>query len=179
VKRNKGPAFAAAVVLTTLLIGIAGTTWGLVRAREQSRAAEEQRDSAKAERTRAEEATIEADQERRHAEVLTNQKAAELARTASLLYDMQFRDADHLFRSFDFGRCRAVLAGCRQDLRGPEYGYLVKQLENRVRMLPGQVNCLALSGDGKRLCIASGDIIKVSDLEMGQERNGMRLGRKH
>jgi hypothetical protein len=49
VKRNRGPVIAAGLVLLALLGGVAGTTWGLIRAEqrrleaEQARAAEEKR----------------------------------------------------------------------------------------------------------------------------------------
>ena len=85
---------------------------------------------------RALEAKNEADKERRRAEEATLQKAAQLARVEGLVYDLQFRDAYYRLQSFDLGQCRAVLDECRADLRGPEYAYLLNQLENKVRTLP-------------------------------------------
>ena len=87
-----------------------------------------------------------------------------------MVYDLQFRDACHLLQSFDLGRCRAVLDECSPELRGPEYGYLVNQLEKKVRTLPVPTGQTALSGDGKRLVSGSNDgTFRVLDLETGQE----------
>ena len=186
VKRNKAAVLGAAVVLLTLLAGIVGTSWGLVEAREQSRAAGEQRDHAAREkneadkqRTAAVQARNEAVKEGQRAEEATKQKAAELARVEGLLYDLQFRDAYARLQNFDLGRCRAILDECRPDLRGPEYRYLVKQLENKVRTLHGAKDPVsrrdgrlidpAFSGDSKRMVLPAADhSIKMWDLETGK-----------
>ena len=44
-QRNKGPVLAAALVLLTLLAGLAGTTWGLIEARWQREKADQARQS--------------------------------------------------------------------------------------------------------------------------------------
>ena len=185
VKRNRGLVLGTAVVVIALLAGIAGTTWGLVEAQQQSRAAAEQRDHAELEkaeagkqRLRAEAARNEAEQDRRHADEARNQKAVQLSRAEGLVYDLQFQEAYHHFQSYDLVRCRLALDDCRQDLRGPEYGYLMRQLEPKVRTLRGHtggVVSLVLSEDGKRLFSGSMDsTIKVWDLETGQEIRTLR-----
>ena len=52
-RRNKGPAIAAALVLLTLTAGIVGTTWGLFRAESARRAEAEQRQEAEQANQRA------------------------------------------------------------------------------------------------------------------------------
>jgi eukaryotic-like serine/threonine-protein kinase len=104
-RRNKGPAVAAAVLLFTLLAGIIGTTWGLVRA-EKSRLAEaEQRKLAEsaerlartneqhatAERNRAVQAESYAKEERAKA-VAEKQRADEEAAIAKAVNDFAQSD---------------------------------------------------------------------------------------
>ncbi|HET6573901.1 MAG TPA: serine/threonine-protein kinase [Fimbriiglobus sp.] len=68
VRRNRGPVLAAAVVLLTLLGGIAGTTWGLVESDAARRAAEAAEKSERIERGRADAERHKADAARREAE---------------------------------------------------------------------------------------------------------------
>ncbi len=69
VRRNKGPALAATLVLTTLVGGIVGTTWGLVRA-ERARRAEAAR--AQGERRAKEEAQRRLSQVEKGTEILAS-----------------------------------------------------------------------------------------------------------
>jgi tetratricopeptide (TPR) repeat protein len=55
VRRHRGPVLAAAGVLLALVAGVAGTTWGLVRAERAWRAEAEQRAAAEEQRAAAEE----------------------------------------------------------------------------------------------------------------------------
>ena len=88
------------------------------------------------------------------------QKAAELARAESLLYLGQIKEAHQHFLNNDPVRCRQTLDQTRWDLRRQEYGYLVQQLNNKVRTLDFrglEVACLALSPDGKYVFTGSHD----------------------
>ncbi len=55
VRRNRGPVLAAVAIVLALVGGIAGTTWGLVKARRQSEAANVSREEAVRQQRRAEE----------------------------------------------------------------------------------------------------------------------------
>jgi serine/threonine protein kinase len=54
VKRNKGPVVAASLLLSALLAGMAGTTWGLLQARQSAEAERLANDEAQAKKTLAE-----------------------------------------------------------------------------------------------------------------------------
>jgi eukaryotic-like serine/threonine-protein kinase len=103
VKRNRGMVLAASVVLLAILCGIAGTTWGLVEARSQRdqaevasvkeslqrRAAVEQSDLYKKEKTKADQLRMRAEQaeedaRKRLREVQQTLFTAQLARVATL-----------------------------------------------------------------------------------------------
>src|ERR1700752_1277631 len=67
VRRNKGPVWAAALVFLALVVGVIGTTWGLIRA--QSAAAGERlaKEQAQRERDAKERARQNEEQERKYA----------------------------------------------------------------------------------------------------------------
>src|SRR5947209_977012 len=73
-RRYKGPVSAAAVVLLTLLGGIAGTAWGLVEARRQRDGAERARLQAVEERDAKEQAR-QAEEDQRQAAVAAKDRA--------------------------------------------------------------------------------------------------------
>ncbi|HJZ55591.1 MAG TPA: serine/threonine-protein kinase, partial [Gemmataceae bacterium] len=68
IRRNRGPVLAAGLVTLALLGGLAGTTWGLVRAERSRQAEAEQRAAAQRERDQKEAARAEADGLRQQAE---------------------------------------------------------------------------------------------------------------
>src|SRR5262249_38637013 len=90
-RRNRGPVLAAAVVLVALLAGIAGTTFGLVRAEQRRREAEEARDAEAV-------AKRDADDKRRLAEQAapagkaareqTEKRLAQMEKGVELLWEM-------------------------------------------------------------------------------------------
>jgi tetratricopeptide (TPR) repeat protein len=55
-RKHRGVVLAASIVLVTLLLGIAGTTWGLITAQQAASAESQARESAEAEKTKAIEA---------------------------------------------------------------------------------------------------------------------------
>jgi hypothetical protein len=136
------------------------------KAEKEKQIADKARQQSDADRKQAE-----ADRER--ADIARKQKEKQLLRAESLLYGTQIQEADQHLLNYDLVQCRLTLDACRWDLRGPEYGYLVKQLQKKARTLYGHnnaVSSLALSGDGKRLVSGSLDkTIKVWDLEAGKE----------
>ncbi len=120
-------------------------------------------------------ARADADKRRREAEAAEKQRAKQLLRAESLLNIVHVTQANDYLQKFDLVGCRLALDETRWDLRGPEYGYLVKQLDKKARTLfghTGAVNCLALAADGKRLFSGGGSkdgTIKVWDVETGKE----------
>jgi WD40 repeat protein/serine/threonine protein kinase len=164
VKRNKGLVLATAALVVALLTSIAGITWGLWEAQEYGRVADHQR-------LLAETAMQDAVEDRQYAVAARNEKAAQLARAESLVYDLQIREAYQHLKNDDLVACRLALDQCRPDLRGLEHGYLQKQLERKARILPvrERINSLALSANGKRLALLGDDTtIRVWDLDTGK-----------
>jgi serine/threonine protein kinase len=74
VRRNRGPVAAAALVLLALLAGIAGTTWGLLRAEHQRELAETAKQEAVKERD-AKDLALKAEQQARADETKARQQA--------------------------------------------------------------------------------------------------------
>jgi eukaryotic-like serine/threonine-protein kinase len=74
VRRHQGPVLAAGLVLLTLVVGIAGTTWGLLRAEQQRRLAETKERKAVDERD-AKDAALKAEQQARADETQARQQA--------------------------------------------------------------------------------------------------------
>jgi tetratricopeptide (TPR) repeat protein len=74
VRRHRGPVLAAGLVLLTLLVGIAGTTWGLLRAEQQRQVAEAKKQEAVDERD-AKDAALKAEQQARKDETKARQQA--------------------------------------------------------------------------------------------------------
>ncbi len=74
VRRHRGPVVAAGLVLLTLVGGIAGTTWGLLRAEQQRRLAEAKQQEAVEERD-AKDVALKAEQQARADETKARQQA--------------------------------------------------------------------------------------------------------
>ena len=137
VKRNKGLVLATAAVAMTLLAGIAGTTWGLVKAQEQSRAAVKQRDRAELEK-------IESDKQRLDAETARNEadKQRQQVEEERIRKPPSCRGPRAWFTTCNIGMpiiffrvltcANAGYLGMPPDLRGSEYGYLTQQMEIRL-----------------------------------------------
>jgi serine/threonine protein kinase len=81
IRRNKGKVFSAGLVLLVLLAGIAGTTYGFLRAEQQRHSAEQQRQLAEQERQLAEKAQAGADSARQDAEARRGDAVAAQKRT--------------------------------------------------------------------------------------------------
>ncbi len=84
VRRNRVAVTAAALVLLSLVVAVAGTSWGMVEARRQ-------RDAADAAR-RAEAQRAEAERSAKEAEALQRRAAVEEAANAAAVRDFLFRD---------------------------------------------------------------------------------------
>jgi tetratricopeptide (TPR) repeat protein len=101
VRRNRGPALATALVALALIVGVIGTTWGMIRA-ERARQAEVERAEAEAsERKRAENAEADARKQTKEAK---DKLELSTAVTEFLLYDLLSQagsraQADRKFKS--------------------------------------------------------------------------------
>jgi serine/threonine protein kinase/WD40 repeat protein len=121
-RRNKLLFTAGTAIVVTLVLGVIGTTIGLLRAEKQRQAAEQKQIEAEAERQRAK-----SEQQRANAQA---QKASESEQQSRrLLYAADMIQAQQALKVNNLGRARRLLDGHRpksgeEDLRGWEWRYL-------------------------------------------------------
>src|SRR5262249_12455717 len=107
------------------------------KAEEEKRIADKARQQSDADRKQAEADRQRAGDKERLADLARQQKEKQLLRAESLLYGRQIQEAHSHLLNHDLVQCRLALDDCRWDLRGPEYGYLVKQMQKKARTLYG------------------------------------------
>jgi WD40 repeat protein/tRNA A-37 threonylcarbamoyl transferase component Bud32 len=158
VRRRRGPVAAAAVVLAVLLAGIAGTTWGLVRA-ERSRARAVEAGNAEAEQRQAAEASTK--QVRESAEQLRlarNELEINLygARANLIQASWEAHAVTRLRELLDEQKPRSG----ERDLRGFEWHYWDRRAHAELTVGPpasdyekARVSTRLLSPDGRRQAI--------------------------
>jgi WD40 repeat protein/serine/threonine protein kinase/tetratricopeptide (TPR) repeat protein len=157
-RRNKGPALAAAVVLLTFCAGLAGTTWKWLDADYQKGQARLAEADAK-QKTRDEQAARE-----------------ELQQT---LYERDIALAYHEWQDGNPGRAAQLLDGCRPEYRGWEWHYLHRLCHSDLLTLAahgGELSTVAYSPDGRLIAGGTGWYEKqkpgevvVWDAETGKE----------
>jgi len=153
VRRNRTLAAAAALAVTAavLLLAAAGASYLWRDAAESRDRLTDEQGRTEAARVRAEDAEAVA---RAAQETLAREEYARSTYAAWLDYGNR-----------DLARGRALLAGCRPDLRGWEWHHLHRLCHQDVLTLRGHqswVSAVAYSPDGARLVTAGGD--KVADV---------------
>ena len=167
VRKHRAAVVAAALVVASLVGGMAGTTWGLIRA-ERARRAEAkhvvERDDAlvKAERARAAEAKrvverddalVKADADRRTADARAEEVAHRLGVNEIVL-------ASAAYEKGDLAAAAERLSNVPPDQRGWEWRYLARMTRGGLFTLyghTGAVRSVAFSPDGTRIVIGSDD----------------------
>jgi WD40 repeat protein len=186
VRRHQGRVLAASLVLFALVAGIAGTTWGLIEARQQEQEAIRQGAAANEQRRLAQE---------KEQEALRSQQRAENARTEADQHRNLLRverDKARLNLYFaemtlagigaeapvGIGQVRELLsrwgpAAPGADLRGWEWYYLdgqARQAALTLRGHVGPVRAVAYTRDGKRLATGGHDTtVRIWDTATGRE----------
>jgi eukaryotic-like serine/threonine-protein kinase len=148
-RRNRGSVLAASLVLFALVVGVMGTTIGLLRAEQQRRNAETNEQKALA----AAAAETSAKEEQR--------REANFHRITLAHRELS---ADNL------GRALKLLQECPEDLREWEWHYLMRlsRVEPLVIRDEMEFNGVAFSPDGERLASAGGDgAIKIWNSKTG------------
>lgn len=158
--RNRGLVAAMLVIGVVLLAGIAGTTYGLIRANEKTELAEDksrEADEQRANAVKAEERAIAESQRARDSEAASNFQLANARWDAKRVQDarnllseipLQYRD------NFEWNYCHRQFEGSDFTC----YGHSM------------QVRCVAFSPDGTRVATGSDDgTIKLWDAVTGQE----------
>ena len=189
-QRNKGPVVAAALVLLALLAGIAGTTFGLIRAENrriealaQKAIADKASIAALAQRDIAEKASIEAVAQRMIAD---NQKqlAVENARKAELRFaEGLISQGDALSLAGRFAEAHPLyteaydkFAELKVPLTAAELGLWSSYHQTAAPLLSfaghsGHVSSVAIAPDGRTAISAGSDnTLKLWDLATGTER---------
>ncbi len=174
VRKNRAPVAVACLVGISLLGGIAGTTWGLIRAvqgrREALQAREEAAERAESERIASQQASL--SEERA-------QQTAYAARMALAGSDWQ---------NGNVGRIRATLAETESyPDRGFEWYYWQRMCRLESLTYQGHTNrvhAVAFSPDGRRIASGAGyghigDAIRVFDADTGRELLEMRGHKAH
>ena len=164
VRKHRGAVIAASLIVLALLGGIAGTTWGLIRA-ERARAGEAKRVT---ERDEALKRAADRAQERD----LAIKTAT--ARAEDLKYRLGVSEmvlAGTAYDNRDMALAAERLGNVPPGQRGWEWHYLKRQSRGGLFTLYGhtdQVNCASFSPDGSRIVTGSGDgTAKVWDARMG------------
>ena len=194
-RRNKGPVLAASLVLAALVIGIVGTTWGMIRAtRAEADAVREagEKTAALGEKTVAlgeketALATAKANALEAHKQETLAKENAKTAKEQELLarrrfYAAQGNLAQQAWEAGQPARALELLESQRpkldqEDLRGFDWYYLWRLCHRNLhRTLSGPkgeaVYTLAITPDGKTLVSGSTDAsVRVWDVATGKER---------
>jgi hypothetical protein len=117
-------------------------------------------------------------------EALQNQRVLErqLLRSEWLVYAGQIAQAQHDWQDGNWREAWQALDNCRKDFRGWEYDYLYRRFTGNPRTFRGHtgfVNSVAFSPDGKRLVSGDDEMVKVWDVQTGQELRFTRGGFNH
>jgi WD40 repeat protein/serine/threonine protein kinase len=164
-RRNKGPVVAITVISLCLVVGIVGTSWGLVRARQAEGKARTEADTAVAERQRANQEAEKAKRERRIERLRFYASQINLAHQA-----LQTGEHTRAIQILDELRPQAG----QEDLRTFEWYYLWRICHYRCRgVLRGHENTitsLAFLPDKRTLVSGSRDgTVRLWDWEGGKE----------
>jgi serine/threonine protein kinase/WD40 repeat protein len=155
-RRNKLIFAAGTAIVVTLILGVVGTTIGLLRAEKQRQTAEQKQTEAEAERRRAE-----TEQQRANAQA---QKASESEqKSRRFLYASDMNLAQQALKLNNLGKARWLLERHRprsgeEDLRGWEWRYLWQLTRGSALVtLTNRPNhqgfSVAFSPDGKTLAV--------------------------
>jgi WD40 repeat protein/serine/threonine protein kinase len=192
IRRNKGRVVAAGLLLLALVLGIAGTTTGMIAAQNAQRAAEAQRTIAEQSRKAAESEKNQKEQERRRADAMAAEALAakkkaytkadealeERQRAEKQLYANQITLADREWETNDVAGAWQYLDACREDFRGWEHNYLYTLFTQNQRTLRGHsgwVWSVAFSPDGKQIASGAWDgTLKLWDTATGKAIHTMQ-----
>jgi len=190
--RNRGTVAAAALILVAVLVGLAGTSLGMIQARVARDEEAKQREVAQKERDEKETARAEEEKQRKEAERLKEianeqTRAAKQARDGAetALYFNRINLAHQYWIADSLIQSQGALALCPPERRSWEWHYLDRINHPELFQLPGNgqfTTLLRICSDGQRLvAFASSGFsgVRVWDLitrkavcEIDQAKNG-------
>ena len=171
-KRHKGPAIAASLVLFALLAGILGTTWGLFEARRQEKEAKRQEQIARDETSEKEKAR-QAEAKRAEGERLAKLDAeTKRAQAEQNLYFNRIALAERYWTASNVERAERYLNACPASMRTWEWGYLNRLCNPELRRFVGEGAAFTPNGrflaidDGPKKTVtlldaATGDVVRT------------------
>jgi WD40 repeat protein len=184
-RRHKLAFAAGTAIVAALVLGVIGTTLGLLRAEKQSRVAEAARQEQSRLREIADKSLDGEKEQRARAEAESQRAEAQALDARRLAYSSDMNLAQQALAMDNIGRARGLLKRQRpppgqKDLRRWEWRYLWQQCQNEnVFELPGQpcaVYAADLSPDGKLL--ATSDVqgtVKLWDFTRHEEIQTLKL----
>jgi WD40 repeat protein/tetratricopeptide (TPR) repeat protein len=185
IRRHKGQVIAASLVLFALLAGIAGTTWGLIRADER-RVDAERAQAAEADRVTERDQALEREGERgKERDEALKQEAARGKERDAANDELKHRLgvsamvlASAAFESRDYKLTAERLDKVPAEQRGWEWRYLKRQLNGGIFTLYGHtsaVTSVAFSPDGTRIVTGGGDQNAPFEAKVWDARTGRYL----
>jgi eukaryotic-like serine/threonine-protein kinase len=191
VRRNKGPVLAGSLILAALVIGIVGTTWGMIRANHAEAGAVREADEktvALGEREKALATAKASALEAQKQGTLANENAKTARRQESLarrrFYAAQINLAHQAYQTGNLAQALAILETQRprfdeEDLRTFEWYCLWQMCHQRLRfswqLKIGNTYMVTISPNGAMLACANSDgRVTLFDTATGKERSTLR-----
>ena len=172
VRRNKVQVIAGSLVLLSLVVGIIGTTIGVIEAEKQTKNARQAEGKAATEAQVARVAEGKAADEAIKARTAEGTALEQLRRAEGLVYAGKLSLAQSAFAEGKGADAVQHLEDCQWNLRGWEHRHLSTRF-NSKQTLQGhtsEVSSVSWSPDGKLILTGSGDnTAKVWNAEKGQE----------
>jgi len=179
VRRNRGPVIAALAVAAAIVLGIIGTSTGLVMASRRADGERLARIEANADRETAEERTREAQRERDRAEAALREaaEAREGIERGAYIANINAAAAAHKLHQFD--RVRQNLDACPSHLRGLEWHLLDTWSDTSIATLSPCHTLGTYYSDSRKLAFVQGcdgTVVGHSDESLTCSRWDARTG---
>lgn len=150
VKRNKGPVFAAGTVVLTLLLGIGGTLWGMIKAEQSAKSERIERQKAVA----AQEREIAARKVAERSDQIARDRASEFEK---LSYRWGLQAAYDAVQEGHPDFAKSTLQSLPTKLRGWEWRWISAESDVSLKFVsfPKGYHTIGSSYNGRYICLSS------------------------